>query len=336
MKKLPLFAAILTTTIAPAFGSPLPPAPAPAPALANPAILFRTTAINISRPDEPGARPDNPPDRLANFGVTHAVDRLWETPTTAGVRSRKMAPPPPRRPALSLYSDYSYINSDDSRLLGSDTRTHSVTIGGDIVLGGDWLLGMNYAFSAGSSSRDIFGSSDDTDANFLSLYAAKSFWRFLSVGVVGGWGRTEHDISTVAGDIGARTDTWSVSPFLAATYAVGPVTTSLTTMYSWENDRTRSAFATLDDHTGKFSVALRTTYAATERLRLQASAKFTTIPEGLNSTPGLPESRSWATFGARVSYFVMAPLEIYAGYAYDAFNSNLQTHTVNGGLRYNF
>ncbi len=131
-------------------------------------------------------------------------------------------------------------------------------------------------------------------------------------------------------------DTWSVSPFVALSYRKGRLTTSFTAMYQYENDHQVARQTTVNDDTHKYSLALRAIYAASERVQLQVLAKYNQVISGLNATPGMPESRHWATFGARVSYLVSKPLEVYAGYTYDAFNTVLKTNTITAGLRYSF
>ena len=71
-------------------------------------------------------------------------------------------------------------------------------------------------------------------------------------------------------------------------------------------------------------------------MKIQLTAKWTDVLNGLGKNTNLPESRSWATFGTRVSYQVSKAFEIYGGYAYDAFNKYLETHTVTAGLKYSF
>ena len=302
-------------------------------------VGFRTSSFTALHPNAPGNRPDSRADANNNIGIFQAVDILADAPTSAGVRStgKRMAPPAPG-PVFSLYSEYNYIDSDDSRALAGDTKTHSVTIGGTALFHGDTLLGLNYSYSNSAAVRNALGTSSQSDANFVSLVAAHSFWRFLSIGVAGGYGHTDLDINATngGGKLRGYTDTWSVSPFLSAAYKCGPLVSSLTVMYQYEDDQTRAGGQKINDDTGKFNVALRETYSITERLKLQATAKYTQAVVGLNNTPGLPEGRHWATFGGRLSYNVSKALEVYAGYTYDAFNVFLKDHTATGGVRYTF
>ena len=50
----------------------------------------------------------------------------------------------------------------------------------------------------------------------------------------------------------------------------------------------------------------------------------------------LPEARNWATFGAKVTYALIGPLNVYAGFAYDAFNQSYNNYTAQGGLSFSW
>ena len=301
-------------------------------------VSFRNSRLATLHPS---TRPDDRGFANTDIGVFQAVDILANAPTSAGVHStgkgKGYIPPTSAGPVFSLFSEYNYINSNDTRAVAGDTQTHSITLGGAALFHGDTLLGLNYSYSNGAARRNAAGTSAQTDANFITLVAARSFWRFMTVGVAGTYGHTDFDINATAGGgkSHAFSDTWGVSPFLSASYKSGPLVTSLTTIYQYQNDELHTAGTTSND-TGKFSVALHSTWSITERLKLQASAKYNQIIQGLNDTPGLPEGRHWATFGGKLSFNASKSLELYAGYAYDAFNVFLEDHTVNGGLRYSF
>ena len=299
---------------------------------------FRNSVVASLHPGSPGARPDNRADAINNTGIFSAVDQLADAPTHAGVRTvSKHVIPLGIPPIYSLSGEYNYLNTNDNRALGSDTQTHSMTLGGSVLLNGDFYLGLNYSYSATDSSVNRLGSYSNADANFASLVIAKSFLRFLSVGLAAGYGNTDYTIVGAGTRTPANMDTWSLSPFLSASYKTGALTTSLTAMYQFQSDHTTAAtIGAINDDTSKYSLALRATYAATERLKLQALAKYTQVVSGGSQTPGLPDGRHWGTFGGRVSFAVTKPLEIYAAYAYDAFNIYLETHTITGGLRYTF
>jgi len=329
MKTQNLIIGILTASISTALATPPPP---PAPSLAT---LFRAAAVTSLHPDAPGARTDNPADRLNSGAALNAVDQLTAVPTSAGVRSAPL--PPKQGPLFSLSGEYNYLNTNDSRFLGSDSQTHSLSIGGTGLFNGDFLVGLNYSYSRTDSAMNILGSYNNADQNFISLIVAKSFMQFLSIGFAGGYGHTDYTIVGPGGRLPANMDTWTVSPFIAASYQTGRLNTSLTAMYHYENDRTTApGIAAITDDSNKISLTLRASYAATERLRIQGSVKFTEILSGSGQSVGLPVARAWATFGTKVSYSFSKALEVYAGYSYDAFNQFLETHTVNSGLRYSF
>lgn len=334
MKKRSLLTSTLTASISTlAFASPptLPPALTPS---------FRSSSFLALHPDAPGARPDGRADALNNTGAFNAVDALGDVTTSAGVHSNKhVVVPHSNGPIISLSGEYNYLTTNDTRLLGADTQTHSMTLGASVLLNGDLYLGVNYSYSQTDSALYPTGLFTNGTSNYISLVVAKSFMRFLSVGVAGGYGNTGYDLTGPAGRVTSASDmdSWSISPFVSATLKTGALTSSLTAMYQYETDETTFRTGGVEhDDTGKFSLALRSTYSASERLKLQAFAKYTKLLNGSSRIPGLPESRNWAQFGAKVSFYVSKPLEIYAGYAYDAFNKSLETHTVTGGMRYSF
>ena len=332
MKKRSLLASILTASISTlAFASGPTPPPVPA---------FKTSNVTNLHPDAPGARPDGRADALNNTGAFNAVDALGDVTTSAGVHSNKrVVIPQANGPIVSLFGEYNYLNTNDTRLLGADTQTHSMTLGASVLLNGDLYLGVNYSYSQTDSALYSTGAFTNGTSNYISLVVAKSFLRFLSVGVAGGYGNTGTDLTSPAGrqTTASDMDAWSISPFLSATFKTGALTSSLTAMYQYETDETTFRTGGVEhDDTGKFSLALRSTYSASERLKLQAFAKYTKLLNGSSRIPGLPESRNWAQFGAKVSFYPTKPVEIYAGYAYDAFNKSLETHTVTGGLRFTF
>lgn len=342
MKNLYLLTGILTASISSALAqdihattTPSIPSSSPAPAGGS---LFRNSTLAALHPGSPGARPDNRADALNNTGIFVGLDQLADAPTHAGVRTvSKRVIPMGIPPIYSLFGEYNYLNTNDSRALGSDTQTHSMTLGGSVLLNGDFFLGLNYSYSATDSSVNSLGSYSNADANFASLIVAKSFMNWLSLGLAAGYGNTEYTIVGNGARTPANVDTWSLSPFISASYKTGALITSLTAMYQFQSDHTTAAtIGALNDDTSKYSLTLRATYAATEQLKLQAMAKYTQVVSGGSQTPGLPDGRHWATFGGRVSFAVTKPLEIYAAYAYDAFHIYLETHTITGGLRYTF
>jgi hypothetical protein len=94
MKTQNLIIGILTASISTALATP-PPQPAP-----SLATSFRAAAVTSLHPDAPGARTDNPADRLNSGAALNAVDQLTAVPTSAGVRSAPL--PPKQGPLFSL------------------------------------------------------------------------------------------------------------------------------------------------------------------------------------------------------------------------------------------
>ena len=327
MKNLYLLTGILSVSISTALASAPVPPPAPS---------FKTSPVTALHPTTPGARPDNAADRANGIGADAAVDTLAGAPTTAGVRSKAVVRPMAPAMIFSLSGEYNYINTDDSRAFGSDFEAHTATIAGSVFMNGNTFLGLNYSYTNGTQAPTILGTSSHSDAHFISLVAARSFGQWLSVGVVGGYGHTDYTLNTAGVKTGANMETWSVSPFVTASYRSGRLTSSLTTAYAFETDHTSTVAGPNNDDTGKFSIALRESYAASERVKIQVTAKFTEVLNGLGVIPGLPQARNWATFGTRISYQPTKSVELYGGYSFDAFNRFLETHTVTAGLKYSF
>jgi hypothetical protein len=327
MKNLYLLTGILTASVSTALAT----TPAPAPV----ALPFVSSTLVGLRPTTPGARPDNAADRLNGTGMYGAVDQFGEAGTSAGVRSKTVTPIAPGN-IFSISGEYNFINTNDSRLFGSDLDTHSISLLGSAFLNGNTFLSLGYSYNNATSGVNILGTSSHSDAHFFSVVAARSFG-FLSIGVAGGYGNTDYRINNrPLGITDANMDTWTVSPFVTGSYRTGRLTSSLTVAYEYENDRTTAIGFKNTDDTGKITVALRETFAISEALKLQAFAKFTDVLHGITQLPGLPQQRAWATFGTKVSYFVTKPFEIYAGYSYDAFNRYLETHTATAGVKYSF
>ncbi|MCX6981368.1 MAG: autotransporter domain-containing protein [Verrucomicrobia bacterium] len=334
MKNLYLLTGILTASISAALASG--PSPGPAPATAGPS--FSNSAFSALHPNTPGARPDNAADRSNDLGISGAVDQFSDAPTTAGVKSKTVIPTAHGN-LITLSGQYSYINTDDSRAFGSDLVTQSATIGGTAFINGNMFLGLNYTYSNATSGVNATGTSSHSDAHFVSLTAAMSLNQFLSIGVSGGYGNTDYTINTrTVGAVKGRAnmDTWSISPYVSASIKSGRLISALTAAYQYETDSTTGAGFANNDDIGKFSIELRETFLASERLKVAVSAKFTDVLNGLGQSAFLPQSRTWATFGGKVSYQASKALEIYAGYSYVAFNQYLETHAINAGLKVTF
>jgi hypothetical protein len=287
------------------------------------------------------ARPDAPSYRISSFDTDRAVDALMSLPVTAGVASlpvtgkEQVAPAP--APNLwfahpSFYAEYDYINSKDQRTNGADSITNSGVVGFDFVTIHEFLVGFTYSYSNRDANVSPLGLPDNEDSHFFSLYMAKSFGQWLNVGVSGGYGYTSTE--TLGADSGNE-DTWTLSPFVGVSHSWGAFSASLTgsSIHTWTSTHdTPAGVGNTDDETGKVSVALKLGYAATERLKLQVTAKYVGMPYNEPATLGLPEARDWATFGGKVTYRLTEHFDLYAAYAYDAFNDSYHNHNVQAGF----
>jgi hypothetical protein len=287
------------------------------------------------------ARPDAASYRISSFDTDRAVDVLMSLPVTAGVASlpvtgkEQVATAP--APILwfnhpSFYAEYDYINSKDQRAAGADSITNSAVVGFDFVTIEDILLGFTYSYSNRDANISPLGLPDNEDSHFFSLYIAKTFGQWVNVGVSGGYGYTSTE--TLGADSGNE-DTWTLSPFIGVSHSWGRFSTSLTasSIHTWTSTHDAPAGAgNANDETGKVSVALKLGYAATERLKLQVSAKYIGMAYYEPTMPALPQARDWATFGGKVTYRLTEHFDLYAAYAYDAFNDSYHNHNVQAGF----
>lgn len=287
------------------------------------------------------ARPDAASYRISSFDTDRAVDALMSLPVTAGVESlpvtgkEEVAAAP--APILwfthpSFYAEYDYINSDDKRANGADSKTNSAVVGFDFITIEDILLGFTYSYSNRDADISPLGLPDNEDSHFFSLYAAKTFWQWVNVGVSGGYGYTSTE--TLGADSGNE-DTWTLSPFIGVSHSWDRFSTSLTasSIHTWTSTHdTPAGVGNADDETGKVAVALKLGYAATERLKLQATAKYIGMAYDEPAMPGLSQAHNWATFGGKATYRVAEHFDLYLAYAYDAFNSSYNNHNVQAGF----
>lgn len=286
------------------------------------------------------ARPDAASYRINSFDTDRAVDALMSLPVTAGMESSKEVKQvaPAAAPVCvwfchpSFYAEYDYINSHDKRALGADSETNSAVVGFDFLTIYDILLGFTYSYSNRDADVSPIGLPDNENSHFFSLYTAKTFGQWLNIGVSGGYGYTSTE--TVGADSGNE-DTWSLSPFIGVAHTWGAFSGSLTasSVHTWTSTHdTPTGVGNADDATGKVGVALKLGWAATERLKLQVTAKYTGMAYYETVTPALPESRDWATFGGKATFRVAQHCDVYLGYAYDAFNSSYNNHNVQAGF----
>jgi len=289
------------------------------------------------------SRPDNASLRINSSAIDHIDDRFIDFNKTAkaGVESSGKEMKQTASPAVNewfrnptVYAEYGYINSTDKRIGGADSNTNSATIGFDFMTKYDILTGIIYSYSNRSAAISPAGFPTDEDSHFISLYVAKSFWQWVSVGVSGGYGYTSTETLGVSS---GNEDTWDVAPFVSVSHSWGAFSASLTTSYiqSWSNMYGLGApGGDTDNETGKLTVGLKLGYAVTEKLRLQATAKYTGVTD--REPTAIPEARNWATFGTKATYRIVEHLDAYAGYAYDAFNTSYRNHNLLVGVSYSW
>jgi hypothetical protein len=291
---------------------------------------------NVTEGDGVAARPDNPADRINGRAIERAVDRLMEIPVTAGVstganyKDYKESPAPAHCVGFcypSFYTEYDYIRTNDDRPTGPDGDTHSGLVGFDFSTYGDVLVGAIYSVSRQNLNSDAGNFGTDSDSNFVSLYAAKSFAGWLNVGVSGGWGNTANDTTLLnpPDSSGNDTDTWSVSPFIGIFHKWGAFSFSTTATYFWQD---------VDgDDSGKFGVDLTLKYALTEQLSIAGLAKYKQM---VDYDKSVSDDRNWLTVGGKIAYRPTHAWEIWGGYEYETLNDNYHDHTVRSGVTYSF
>lgn len=302
-------------------------------------------------PGDLSLRPHDESTQNQSNAVERANDRvgaLADGPITGGVESKSYKDY--KQPAEtcewfcnpSVFTDYSYINIDDHRKYGSDGYTNSWSGGFDFTTKGNILLGALYSFSRDSLGSALLHAETHTDTHFISLYAAKNFWKFLNIGVSGGYGHTEvesvlHSFDGFKGrDSASDVDTWSVSPFIGISKRFGALSTSFTTTYLFSSSETDAPNRSSTTQTGKLAFDFKLGYAVTEKLTIFGTARFIKVVDYEEASPDFPEDRSWATFGTKITYRVTEPFEIFGAYAYDAFNTSYDNHTGRVGMSYSF
>lgn len=281
------------------------------------------------------SRPDVPSYRINSFDTDRALDALMGVPTTAGMEVSKGVKQvaPTVAPCVwfcnpSFYLEYDYINSQDQRVFGADSETHSAVVGFDFSTIDNILLGITYSYSNRDADLSPIGLPDNEDSHFVSLYAAKSFAQWFNIGVSGGYGFTSTEVRGL--DSGDE-DTWSISPFVGVAHSWGAFSASLTvsSIHTWSSPH--DSGVNVEDDTGKIGVGLKVGYAVTEKLKVQLSAKFVDIVYN-ESVNGLGEDHDWVTFGGKTTYRVSERFDVYLGYYYDAFNDTFHNHNVQVGL----
>lgn len=228
----------------------------------------------------------------------------------------------------TIYTDYTYVNSNDTRPGAADGDTHSVSVGADVMTATDILLGFSYSYS----DTDLFGRDYSTasDAHFFSLYGAKSVTSWLSAGVTAGYGSTSADTNIAKGFVGAgtssaNTDTWSASPFVSVTWAKGPLFVSTTTGYQYTDYEAAGQHAvTVEGNIG---------YQVTDKLTAVAVARYF---QELENEVDSGDDANWLTLGGSLNYAVTETARTFAGYEYDLLNDSYDNWTLRGGVSITF
>jgi hypothetical protein len=330
-------------------GQNTPGKPTPTPAPTPPTILQRLHFAN------PALRPDDPADRTSNLAVGRAMDRLsipQATPAPAvepGKDVKEMKEVKDMTaPACdgwfcspSIFTEYDFVTSADTRQFGSDSHTNAFSIGGDFFTKGNILAGVIYTFNDQSDHASFIQRRADEVTNLVSLYLARSIGNWVNVGVAGGYGHTGVN-ETLAGSGGLSTgfanNFWDIAPFIGVAHSWGAFSASLTTTYLQEWDRISAAEFTrgYQSHTGKFEFTFRLGYAVTDRLKVEAYSSYYQAVEAPPALFYLPEDHNWWAFGTKISYQLAQPCQIYVGYEYDGFDESYVDHTVKAGLNFAF
>jgi hypothetical protein len=287
----------------------------------KPTANLSTSAVNPSRPD-------NASNRSIRTSTDRAAWRLQDKSVSAGATSAKAPVEPAARMVPTVYSDYTYINSNDTRSGAADGDTHSVSVGADVMTASEILLGFSYSYS----DTDLIGRDYSTgnDSHFFSLYAAKSFAPWLSAGVTTGYGTTSTDTTINKGFVGAgnssaSADTWSASPFVTVNWANGPLFVSTTTGYQYTDYEAAGQHAvTVEGNVG---------YAVTDKLTVIAVARYF---QELENEVDTGDDANWLTLGGRLGYAVTEAAQAFAGYEYDLLNDSYDNWTLRGGLSVSF
>lgn len=282
----------------------------------------------VSTPVTNPSRPDNASNRSVRTSTNRATARLHGTPVSAGTTSAKAPVEQPAGMVPTIYTDYTYVNSNDTRSGAADGDTHSVSLGADVMTASDILLGFSYSYS----DTDLIGRdySSASDAHFFSLYGAKSLTSWLSAGVAAGYGSTSNDTTIAKGFLGAgtssaSTDTWSASPFLSVTWANGPLFVSTTTGYQYTDYEAAGQHAvTVEGNIG---------YAVTDKLTVVAVARYF---QELENEVDSGDDANWLTLGGSLNYAVSESAQTFAGYEYDLLNDSYDNWTLRGGVSITF
>lgn len=288
------------------------------------------------------ARPDNPALRISRSVVDYVDERLRDhnKAVTAGMASSKeiehvVPPPAPANEWFShpsVFVEYDYIYSNNKQSNGANSHTNSATAGFSFFTKYDIFLGLTYQYSDRDAGLGSVNFPDSENSDYFSLYLAKTFWKWLNIGVSGGYG---YIATSRQGTDSGSENSWILSPYVGVLHSWGAFSVSLTTLhqYVWTNAFLQPRDAS--DETGTVVVTLRLGYAVTERLAVEATAAYDGITTHKPAAQNL-SARNWATFGAKLTYSLIGPLNVYGGFAYDAFNQSYNNYTAQAGLSYSW
>jgi hypothetical protein len=314
------------------------------------ALLARSNKVVSKRTFNPqnfltdqAARPDNPALCISRSVANYVDDQLRDhnKAVTAGMPpSKEMEQVGPVPPTVNewfssptLRAEYDYISSDDQRTNGADSHTNSATAYFGFFTKYDILIALTYRYGDRDADSSPLNFPDAENSHFFSLDLSKSFWQCLNIGLNGGYGY--FSTAQLGTDTGSE-DSWNVSPYVDVSHSWGAFSATLRTLYqyAWTNAYLQPGDAS--DQTGRVVVTLILDYKMTERLSAAATAAYVGMTTYTSAAQNLPQARNWATFGASLTYALIGPLNVFAGFAYDAFNQGRNDYTVQGGLSYSW
>ena len=236
-----------------------------------------------------------------------------------------------RRISLS----YAYTDTGPDRNTG-DARAHSGVP--EIYLESRTGLALDLAGLYSDIQQDFSVSETDSDTFAFSLQAAQELWRFIRpgdsasqlwLGIGGGYGGTETDVTIPGGTAEAQSDTFIISPHLIFTRGLTEKLTVLivpayTMVWSSADARPED----IDSERGQFTLTGRGDYGVTDRITLTAFAMWKQdVRIDIDGVPSSALDRhSWAEFGGGIRIAITEDIGLRTGYSYDAFHPDFDRH----------
>lgn len=248
-----------------------------------------------------------------------------------------------RQPTVFVHN--LFTNSNDSRATGLDTFQYRLQIGGDFLSYKDFIAGAIYTYGIedGENESTLATTEFDKTSHHVTLYTGKSFGKWINAGATMDFGFSDVDTETFG--ITGGTDAFSYSPsfFLGLAQAWDQWGFSSTASYIYEDiyyDGGVNGVEGFNESTGTLTWKTQATWFATDWLDLSGFFKWTHL---LHSNVVIPQAagddndRSWATVGAKATFYPCKGWEAYAGIDYDVLNDNYG-ETVTGlvGAAYKF